>query len=291
MSTPHEPGVTMTTLTTTTPDVATTIEVRPTGAPYSTAASQTARRTILQFFRTPQLILMGSIQGALFLFMFRYILGGAINPGVDVSYVDFLVPGFLVTTILWMGMSAPAGVAEDAASGVHDRLRSLPIHRSAVMVGRSLADASLITWGVLITALVGVAVGFRTHGDAGAVVAGFALLLVASYTFTWIFINLGLTARNAQSAQATATLVVVPLTFVSSAYVPIASMPGWLQPVAKNQPVTVICNAVRSLMLGGTDAAGVGHSTGYWVALSLVWCAGIALVFGSLAVSRFARSR
>src|SRR5215475_765436 len=112
----------MTTTTTPTTDVAaqTTI-ARTTGANFVTAALQSAKRTILQFFRTPQLLLLGTIQGALFLFMFRYIFGGAINPGNGLDYVDFLVPGFLVTGILWLGMPASSGVAEDATTGVHDR--------------------------------------------------------------------------------------------------------------------------------------------------------------------------
>jgi ABC-2 type transport system permease protein len=116
------------TTTTTTPEVAAHAAVdHRTGAGYMTAALQSAKRTVLQFFRTPQLLLLGTIQGALFLFMFRYIFGGAIHPGEGLDYVDYLVPGFLVTGILWLGMSAASGVAEDAATGVHDRLRSLPI--------------------------------------------------------------------------------------------------------------------------------------------------------------------
>jgi ABC-2 type transport system permease protein len=263
---------------------------RTAGAGFLIAAGQTARRTLLQFLRTPQLLMMGTIQGALFLFMFRYIFGGAIDTGGGVSYVDFLVPGFLVTTILWAGMSAPAGVAEDAASGVHDRLRSLPIARTAVVVGRSLADTALVSWSLLVTTVFGFAVGFRAHADLPSVVLAFGVMLVATYAFTWFFISLGLAASNAQAAQAM-TMLVVPLTFMSSAYVPVDSMPGWMQPVAANQPVTAMINAVRSLMLGGTDAAGIGHTTGYWVALTLAWCAAIALVFGGLAVSRFSRAR
>jgi ABC transporter DrrB family efflux protein len=227
----------------------------------------------------------------MFLFIFRYIFGGAIDTGTAVDYVDFLVPGFLVATILWTGMGVPAGVAEDATSGVHDRLRSLPIPRSAVMAGRSLADTALNSWALLVTAALGLAVGFRTHGDPGAIAVAIALLLVAEYAFSWVFVSLGLVAGNAQSAQGLATLVVVPLTFVSSAYVPLHSMPGWMQSFAANQPVTVIINAVRSLMLGGTTPAGIGHSTAYWVTLSLVWCAGITVVFASLAVARFSRTR
>jgi ABC-2 type transport system permease protein len=282
----------MTTITSPAPDVtAVPTAARGAGAGFVTAAAQSARRTILQFFRTPQLLLMGTVQGALFLFMFRYIFGGAIDPRGGVDYVAFLVPGFLVTTILWIGMASPAGVAEDASSGVHDRLRSLPIPRAAVVVGRSLADTALTGWGMLVAAAVGFAVGFRFDADPGAVLLAAAVTLVATYCFTWVFISIGLFSGSAQAAQGTATLLVIPLAFVSSAYVPVDSLPGWMQPVADNQPLTVISNAVRSLTLGGTDAAGVGHSTAYWVALSLAWCAGILVVFGSFAVYRFARRR
>jgi ABC-2 type transport system permease protein len=281
----------MTTLTSTAAGTATPLAPRGAGAGFLTATGQTARRTILQFLRTPQLLLMPPILGALFLFIFRYIFGGAISTGTEVDYVDFLVSGFLVQTVLWTAMNIPAGVAEDSSSGVYDRLRSLPIPRSAVMAGRSLADSALNAWAIAVTALLGVAVGFRTHADFASIVVAFALILAAIYAFTWVFISLGLVAGNAQAAQAMATLIVVPPTFVSNAFVPIDSMPGWLQGFASNQPVSVIINAVRSLMLGGTDAAGVGHSTLYWVVLSLVWCGGIVVVFSAVAVARFARTR
>ena len=281
----------MTTVTSTAAGIATPLAPRDAGAGFLTATGQMARRTILQFLRTPQLLLMPPILGALFLFIFRYIFGGAISTGTDVDYVDFLVSGFLVQTVLWTAMNIPAGVAEDSSSGVYDRLRSLPIPRSAVMAGRSLADTALNSWAIAITALLGVAVGFRTHADPASIVVAFALILAAIYAFTWVFISLGLVAGNAQAAQAMATLIVVPPTFVSNAFVPVDSMPGWLQGFASNQPVSVIINAVRSLMLGGTDAAGVGHSTTYWVMLSLVWCVGIVAVFSAAAVARFARTR
>ena len=160
-----------------------------------------------------------------------------------------------------------------------------------VLAGRSVADTALSSWVLLVTALLGFSVGFRTHAGVGAIALGFALIVVASYAFAWLFISLGLSAGNAQAAQGMSTLLVVPIAFLSSAYVPVSSMPGWMQPVAANQPVTVLINAVRSLMLGGTDAAGVGHTTSYWVTLSLVWCAGIFAVFCGLAVTRFGRRR
>ncbi len=285
--------------TTTSPDdvVTTNIDSTPApeskhitgGAGYLTTALTTSRRTVLQFFRTPQLLMMGTVQGALFLFMFRYVFGGAIRTGGALNYVDFLVPGFLVTVILWTGMSAAAGVAEDSASGVYDRMRSLPIPRVAVMIGRSLADITLVGWGILVTGALGFIIGFRAHGSIAGVIGAFLLILIAGYAFTWVFITIGLMSGNAQAAQGMSMLV-IPFSFVSSANVPIQSMPGWMQPFAANQPVTVIINAVRSLMDGGTDVVGIGHTTTYWVVLSLLWSAGILVAFGALATSRFART-
>jgi ABC-2 type transport system permease protein len=280
----------MTTVTTSTPDVAGDTAVdHATGAGYVTAALQSAKRTVLQFFRTPQLLMLGTIQGALFLFMFRYIFGGAIRPGEGLDYVEFLVPGFLVTGILWLGMTTASGVAEDAATGVHDRLRSLPIPRSSVMLGRSLADAALTLWGLFVAGVLAFIVGFRLHAEVAEVALALVLLVFAVYSFMWVFITIGLTSGSAQAAQGTATLLVIPLAFVSAAYVPADTLPGWMQPVADNQPFTIVSNAVRSLTLGGADAVGLGHSTAYWVALSLVSSVGILAVFGTIAVSRFAR--
>jgi ABC-type multidrug transport system permease subunit len=248
--------------TRTTGSVAATALPRATGADFVTASLQSAKRTILQFFRTPQLLILGTVQGALFLFMFRYIFGGAIDPGEGLDYVDFLVPGFLVTGILWLGMPASSGVAEDAATGVHDRLRSLPIPRASVMFGRSLADTALTLWGMFVAGILAFIVGYRFDAGAIDVVIALALLVVAAYSFTWIFITIGLVSSSAQAANGMATLLVVPFAFISAAYVP-----------------------------GGADAVGLGHSTTYWVVLSLVWCAAIFLVFGTISVSRFSRRR
>jgi ABC transporter DrrB family efflux protein len=260
------------------------------GGSYATTALGVARRTILQFFRTPQLLVMGTVQGALFLFMFRYVFGGAISTGGDINYVDFLVPGFLVTTVLWTGMGAASGVAEDSSTGVYDRFRSLPIPRSAVMLGRSLADTALVGWGLLVTSVIGILVGFRTNGSVAEILFAVALMVVFGFACTWVFVFIGLVSGSAQAAQGLSMLI-IPFSFVSSANVPIESMPGWMQPFAANQPVTVVINAVRSLMQGGTDVVGIDRSTGYWVALSLVWCALITLVFGGLTVRRFGKTR
>jgi ABC-2 type transport system permease protein len=276
---------------TTTPDPALPRAARHGDAGFLTTARQSARRTLLQYARNPQLGIMPPVMSALFLIIFRYVFGGAIEPGGEISYVNFLIPGFLAQTILWTGMNIPAGVAEDAAAGIHDRLRSMPIPRAAIMAGRALADCALNVWALAITVGLGYAVGFQAQAGPGDVLLAFGVMLVAIYAFSWFFIMLGLLASNAQGAQALSSLLVIPFTFVSGAFVPVESMPGWMEPFAANQPVTVMINAVRSLMLGGTDAAGVGHTTTYWVTLSLIWCAAILIVSAVVAVRRFGRTR
>ncbi len=262
-----------------------------TGAGFVTASLQSAKRTILQFFRTPQLLMLGTVQGALFLFMFRYIFGGAIRVPGDLSYVDFLVPGFLVTGILWLGMPASSGVAEDATTGVHDRLRSLPIPRASVMVGRSLADTALTMWGLFVTAVLAFIVGYRLEADVLDVLLALGLIVLVAYCFSWVFITIGLVSKTAQAANGMATLLVIPVAFISAAYVPANSLPSWLRPVADNQPFTVFSNALRGLTLGSLRNFGIGHTTTYWVVLTLVWCAGIFLVFSTIAIMRFSRQR
>ena len=262
-----------------------------TGAGFVTASLQSAKRTILQFFRTPQLLMLGTVQGALFLFMFRYIFGGAIRVPGGLSYVDFLVPGFLVTGILWLGMPASSGVAEDATTGVHDRLRSLPIPRASVMFGRSLADTALTMWGLFVTAVLAFIVGYRLEADVIDVVLALGLIVLVAYCFSWVFITIGLISKTAQAANGMATLLVIPVAFISAAYVPANSLPDWLRPVADNQPFTVFSNALRGLTLGSPRAFGIGHTTTYWVVLTLIWCAGIFLVFSTIAVRRFSRQR
>lgn len=159
------------------------------------------------------------------------------------------------------------------------------------MVGRSIADAALTLWGILVAGILAFVVGFRLDADVGEVAVALGLIVAASYSFMWVFISIGLTSKSAQAANGTATLLVVPVSFVSAAYVPADTLPSWMQPVADNQPFTVLSNALRSLTLGGPEAVGLGHTTAYWIVLSLVWCVGILLVFGAIAVTRFTRRR
>ncbi|HEV7758636.1 MAG TPA: ABC transporter permease [Acidimicrobiales bacterium] len=254
-----------------------------------TTAGQVARRSIRKFRRTPQLLVISTVQGAMFLLIFRYVFGGAIDTGT-IPYVDFLVPGFVVTGVLFSGMGTSAGVAEDLEGGFYDRLRSLPVSRTALLAGRAVAETGLVTWGLAVTTAIGFAVGFRIHGTVAEAVAGFGLCVLYGFAFIWLFIFLGLMAGNAQAAQGM-SLLVFPFSFVSSAYVPVDSMPGWMQPIAEHQPLTIMTNAVRSLALGGADAAGLSGSTTHWVVLSLVWSAGLVLVFAPLAVARYRSSK
>lgn len=250
-----------------------------------TAATTVAGRTVRTFVRTPQLLVISTITGAMFLLIFRYVFGGAIATG-PVSYVDFMVPGYIVTSVLFTGANASSSVAKDLEEGFTDRLRSLPVSRTAVLAGRVVAETGLLALGLAATAAIGVLVGFRPHGAGVETLAALGLVLVFGFAFTWVFVLMGLVAGNVQAAQGM-SLLIFPLSFVSSAMVPVSTMPGWMQPVAENQPITVMTNAVRSLALGDPTLAGLGGSTAHYVVLSLAWAAGMVAVFAPLAVLRY----
>lgn len=278
------PGASMTTATL-------ALDLRPAdrlAGPVATAVT-VGLRSVRKWVRTPQQMVLGTVTGAMFLLIFRYVFGGAIDAG-PVPYVDFLVPGFVVTSVLFTGSEVAVGVAEDVEKGVTDRFRSLPVSRTALLAGRVGAEAVLLTAGLAVTTAIGFAVGFRVHGGLAEALAAFGLCAVFGFAFMWLFALLGLVASNAQAAQGM-SLMVFPLSFVSSAMVPVHSMPGWMQPIAEHQPVTVMTNAVRSLALGDSSLAGVGHhSTAYWIVVSLVWAAGFVAVFAPLAVRLYRRS-
>jgi ABC-2 type transport system permease protein len=257
----------------------------------TTSTVQVAKRVLLRFFRTPQLIVMGTAQMGLFLFIYRYVLGGAVNPLAlhGTKYVDFLVPGFVATGVLFSGIGAATGVADDLQQGFVDRLRSLPVPRASFLAGRALADTLTGIWGLLVATAVGFAVGFRPHGSIGRDLAAFGLCVVFALAFEWMFIAIGLVGGTAQGATGIA-MVVFPLAFLSSSYVPVSTMPGWLQVFAQHQPVTYMVDAVRVLTLSPAAEASLGHSTSYFVAWSLVWAVGAVAVFAPLAVSKYQRS-
>jgi ABC-2 type transport system permease protein len=251
---------------------------RPSAPPGAARASvEVARRALRKYIRTPGLWAMGIVQSALFLFSFRYVFGGAIHAGAS-SYVNYLVPGYVATIVLFTGGGIAVAVAEDRSQGFTDRLLSLPVPRYSIVAGRTLADSITNAWSILATAAFGFGFGFRVSGSALDGLAALGLCLVYGVVFTVVFIVIGLLAPNAQAAQGMSMIAFV-FAFISSTYVPAGTMPGWLQPFAKYQPITPMVDAVRSL-IGGSSSD---------VALALGWSALLLVVFTPLAVQRYRR--
>ncbi|MDQ3306188.1 MAG: ABC transporter permease, partial [Actinomycetota bacterium] len=240
-----------------------------------------AKRSLLRIPRAPDLLLAFTVQPIMFVLLFVYVFGGAIQtPGYD--YVDFLMPGIIVQTVGFGGFVTAMGLAEDLKRGLIDRFRSLPMSRSALLTGRTLADVVTNMFSVAVMVVVGLLVGFRFTTSVVEVLAGLGVILAFGYAFSWIFAFVGLTSSSPESAQSLGFIAIFPLTFVSSAFVPIESMPSWLQGVAEVNPITITVDAVRGLFIGtpyGNDA---------W--LSLLWSVGLTLVFAWLSVSRYRRS-
>jgi ABC-2 type transport system permease protein/oleandomycin transport system permease protein len=217
----------------------------------------------------------------IFVFLFRYVFGGAIRvPGVP--YVDFLMPGIFVQTTVFGAIGSAVGLASDVNTGLLERFRSLPMSRSAVVAGRTLADLvrNIFVMGLMVG--VGYLVDFRIHIGVMPFLAGLLLLLLFGYALSWIFVGIGLAVGNPESAQAAAFPMIAPLVFASSAFVPINTLPGWLQGFAEHQPVSVTTSAVRALVIGGETATYVWQSIG--------WSVGLLLVFVPLAVRLYRRA-
>jgi ABC-2 type transport system permease protein/oleandomycin transport system permease protein len=240
-----------------------------------------AWRGLLTYRRVPQLLVFSTIQPVVFVLLFTYVFGGAIHvPGVD--YVDYLMPGIFVQTVVFGAIATAIGLATDVQTGLLERFRSLPMARSAVLTGRTLADLFRNVFVVILMTGVGFLVGFTVHTNAAKLVAAQLLVLLFGYSMSWIFATVGLVIGNPEAAQAASFPVMAPLVFASSAFVPVATMPGWLQPFAEHQPVSVTASAARALTLG-TPA-------GSYILQSLAWVAGILLVFVPLAVRRYRRA-
>ncbi len=239
-------------------------------------------RNLIGYRRVPQLLVFSTVQPVIFVLLFRYVFGGAIDVPGPIPYVDFLMPGVFVQTVVFGSLATAIGLAADMKSGLLERFRSLPMARSAVLAGRTLADLSRNVFVVLLMVAVGFLVGFRIHTDALALIAGILLLLFFGYAMSWIFATVGLALGDPETAQAAAFPVLAPLVFASTVFVPLERMPGWLQVWAEHQPVSVTASAVRALVLGGPTATLVWQS--------LAWCVGILAVFAPLAVRRYRRA-
>ena len=241
-----------------------------------------AWRNMLAVVRNPQLLVIDTVTPIMFVLLFAFVFGGAINvPGG--SYITFLMPGIFVQTVVFGGTNTAVGLAEDLQKGVIDRFRSLPMAPSAVMIGRTFADLLRNVYVVLIMTVVGLAIGFRPTGSPAEIGLALALVAAFGYAISWLSANVGLRAKSAAAAQGAIFLPIFPLTFVSSAFVPIATMPTWLQPIAEANPVTVVVNATRGLFLGVAD---VGMVLG-----AVAWIVGLVAVFAPLAIWTYRRPR
>jgi ABC transporter DrrB family efflux protein len=257
--------------------------VQPVSLPLSAAftdAAVMAKRNLLRIIRLPQLLVFATIQPVMFVLLFRYVFGGAIHVAHG-SYVDYLIPGVMVQTVVFGATSTSVGLAQDMSKGIIDRFRSLPMARSAVLAGRTIADLIRNIFVVLLMVVVGELVGFRFHNGFGPAVAAIGIALLLGYSLSWVFALVGQAVSDPETAQLAGFLPIFPLVFASSVFTPIASMPSWLQVFARNQPITRVADTVRALTQGGPVANNL-----MW---TLAWCAAILTVFIPLAVRRYMR--
>jgi ABC transporter DrrB family efflux protein len=240
-----------------------------------------AKRSLMRIPRAPDLLISFTVQPIMFVLLFVYVFGGAIEtPGYD--YVDFLMPGIIVQTMSFGGFVTALGLSEDLKKGLVDRFRSLPMARSAVLAGRTLADIVTNSLSIAVMIAVGVIAGFSFDAPLAHIVAGILLLLLFGYAFSWVFAFVGITSSSPESSQAIGFTLIFPLSFISSAFVPVDSMPGVLQAFAEVNPFTITVDAIRALFLGapaGNDIWG-----------AVVWSLGIAVVFAYLSVYRYKRA-
>ena len=240
-----------------------------------------AERNLIRLPRAPELLIAFTIQPIMFVLLFRYVFGGAIKtPGY--SYADFLIPGIIVQNIAFGGFVTALGLNEDLHKGLIDRFRSLPMARSAVLAGRTISDIVTNALSMAILLITGVIIGFTFHTTALEAVAGVGLLLLFGYAFSWFFAFIGLLTSTPESANSIAFVVVFPLTFISSAFVPVATMPTPLKQFAEVNPFTIVVDALRHLWLGAP-----AHN---YVWGAVVWSLVIVAVFSPLAVARYRRA-
>jgi ABC-2 type transport system permease protein/oleandomycin transport system permease protein len=241
------------------------------------------RRNILAIIRIPTALVFTLIQPIMFVLLFRYVFAGAIPVGGTVgSYVNYLIPGILVQTTIFGAVGTAIGLAEDLRRGLIERFRALPMARMAVLGGRTVADLARNILVLLVITGIGFLVGFRPNGTLGNYIEASLLLLTFAYCLSWGFAFVGLAAPNSETAQAMTFPLIFPLTFASSIFVPIQTMPSWLQVFARNQPVSQTAEAVRGLMLGIPH----GHST--WV--SLAWAFGAVAILAPLATRQYKKA-
>ena len=239
------------------------------------------RRNLINFIRQPSLVVFSVIQPVIFLIVFTYVFGGAIKLVTGGDYISFLLTGIIIQTMVFASTNTAVGLALDLSLGLIQRFRSLPMSRAAVLPGRTSADTIRGALTILIMMAAGYMIGFRPDDRAGGLL-GFLLAVAFGHAFTWIGAAIGLFLSSPESAQVAGFVWLVPVTFVSSIFIPPFTMPDWLRVFADKQPVSVVANATRGLMMGSPDIDTIG--------LSVVWIVGIMLVLVPLTVWEYARA-
>lgn len=251
------------------------------------------RRNLLRNLRLPQLLVFATIQPIMFLLLFNYVFGGAIGgsipPAAGGKYLNFLLPGLMVQISTFGAGQTAIGLTEDLSNGVIDRFRSLPMARPAVLAGRTLADLLRNGFVITLMLIVGFLIGFRYQTSFPRFVAGVAVVLLFAYSLSWVMAAVGLKVANPEAAQTAVFLPVFPFVFASSVFVPPETMPSWLEAFASNQPVTIVAQAARGLMLGA-GALEPDQTVGGQVILAVAWCLAITAVAAPIAVRIYRRS-
>jgi len=245
------------------------------------------KRNLLRFTRMPQLLVFATIQPVMFLLLFNFVFGGAMAMGLagGGDYINFLIPGILVQTVVFGATNTAVGLTEDLNDGVIDRFRSLPMARSAVMGGRTLADLVRSAGVQALMLIVGIVIGFQAGSWVG-LAFGFVLAVLFGFAISWFFATIGLIVRNPEATQGASFILVFPFVFASSVFVPTATMPDWLQLFAEHQPVTILTNTVRLLTFPDAPVAG-GDSLESLLLRSALWIVGLIAVFGWLSVRQY----
>ncbi|WP_371479783.1 ABC transporter permease [Kitasatospora sp. NBC_00315] len=250
-----------------------------------------AKRNLRRMTRIPEIVVFGLMQPVMFVLLFSYVMGGAIQiPGTQASssaYTQFLMAGIFAQTVTFAVAGASAGIAEDMTKGLVDRFRSLPMARSAVLVGRTLADLVQTAFILLVLSMVALLVGWRIHEGLPKALAAFGLLLLLGYAFSWIGALIGLSVRSPEAATSAGLIWLFPLTFISNAFVPISSMPGWLQNIAYWNPFSATVQACRNLFGNQVGPVDDAWPMQHAIPVSVVWSLIIMAVFSWLSVRKY----
>lgn len=251
------------------------------------------RRNLLRNIRLPQLLVFATIQPVMFLLLFNYVFGGSIGlalpPAAKGEYINWLLPGLLMQVAVFGSSQTAIGLTTDLQAGVIDRFRSLPMARSAVLAGRTFADLIRNAFVIGLMMTVGFLIGFRYQNGLVNFLAAMLLAGGFAYAFSWVMASIGLAVKDPETAQTAGFVPLFPLVFASSIFVPTQTLPDWLRVFADNQPISVVANALRGLILGEGALFGE-HTTGGLVTASIVWIAALIAVFAPLSVRLYRRA-